>query len=144
MNLSNSPSLKEYQNGIPDKPHDPSANRKVFRIVLLGILIIAAGLAFIAFMRSDSASLLVGKGSLSGQVVDEQGNALNAEVYVIGVDHLVQAGVDGNFTYENIPSGERSLVIAFNGSASEYTVQVQAGTTVNVGKVIFEVVTPTP
>ena len=144
MNLSNSPSLNEYKNGIPDKPSDPSVRGRGFRIILLGLLVIVAGLAFFYFLRSDAAALLAGRGSLTGQVVDKQGNALSVQVFVMGVDRPVQSGPDGSFKYDNIPAGERSLVIAYNGTAAEYSVRVQAGTTVDVGQVVFKVVTPTP
>ncbi len=144
MSLSNSPSLDDYKHGIPDKPRDPVSHRKGFRIILLGLLVIVAGMGLYNFLHTEAASLLAGQGALTGQVVDQQGMPLKAQVFVMGVDRPVQAGADGSFTYTNIPAGERSLVIIFNGTASEYPVQVQAGTTVNVGKVTFTVVTPTP
>jgi hypothetical protein len=143
-NLSSSPSLNEYKNGIPNKPRDPSARRRIFRFILLGLLVIAVGMILSDFLQSDAAALLAGKGSLTGQAVDSQGNALNVTVFVMGVDRPVQVGADGSFKYENIPAGQRSLVLTYNGTAAEYPVQVQAGTTVNVGQLIFKVVTPSP
>jgi hypothetical protein len=144
MSLSNSPSLNEYKNGIPDKPKDHPGRRKAFRIILSAFLVLSAVLLIYSYLQSDAASLLVGKGSLTGQVVDEQGNVLNARVFVMGVDRPVDVRLDGSFTYGNIPAGERSLVIAYNGTAAEYSVLVKAGTTIDVGRLIFKVVTPVP
>jgi len=45
------------------------------------------------------------------------------------VDRAVVVDAEGNFTYESIPAGKRSLVVAYNGVASEYLVRVEAGTT---------------
>jgi hypothetical protein len=144
MNLSNSPSLNDYKNGIPDQQRYSSSHRKIFRIILMGLLVLLAGMSLYYYMKSDAAALLTGKGSFSGLVLDEQGKPLNAQLSVMGVDRLVQAGIDGSFLYENVPAGKRNLVIIYNGTASEYSVQVQAGKIVNLGQVVFKVVTPSP
>lgn len=143
MSLSSSPSLKEYKNGIPTKHRDPDARKKNFRIVVIFLLVIALMLLFFQFFQSDVAALAIGRGTLSGRIVDENGQALSAQVFVFGVDRLVDTGIDGSFIYKNVPAGERSLIITYNGTAQEFVVQAQAGTTVDLGDLSFLVTTPT-
>jgi hypothetical protein len=111
-------------------------------ISLLTILVI--GLGMYNFSKSSSAQLLVGKGRLAGTVVDERGVPLDGEVFVIGVGHAVETAVDGSFELDSIPSGPRSLVVSQYGTAQEYSVEVVAGETQNVGQLQFVRVTPEP
>jgi len=60
------------------------------------------------------------------------------------VDRAVVVDAEGNFTYESIPAGKRSPVVADKGVASEYPVQAEAGTTPNIGQIIFVILTPHP
>ncbi len=142
MSLSSSPKLQEYKDGIPERPKDPSARRKAFRIALLVLLLLVIAAAGIKFAGSQTAMLLVGKGEVKGQVVDEQGRPLAAVVYLFGVDKPVQANENGEFIYEGAPEGLRSLIVTYNGTAQEYTVEVRAGETTEVGKLTFLVATP--
>lgn len=143
MSLSNSPSLQEYKNGIPENKRNPNSRKKTFRLVLLFLLIIALGLLSAQFFQNDIAAMLAGKGTLSGRVVDENGNALSAQVYVFGIDRPENTDAEGYFTYKNVPAGNRSLIIAYNGTAQEFIVQALAGMTVDVGDLSFLVSTPT-
>jgi hypothetical protein len=141
MDLSSSPKLQEYQNGIPDKPKDPAARRKMFRIVLAILFVLVILGAGIKFFTSPTAMLLSSKGEVIGQVVDEQGRPLAAEVYVFGVDQPIQANENGEFTLTG-PAGLRSLIVAYHGTAQEYTVEILAGETTDIGKIAFRVATP--
>jgi hypothetical protein len=142
MSLTNSPSLHEYKDGIPEKPRNPRSPKKTFRIVLLFLLVIALGLLFAQFFQNDVAVLVAGKGTVTGRVIDENGKALSAQVFIFGVDRAVNTDANGNFTYKNIPTGNRSLIIAYNGTAQEFIVQVQTGITVDLGDLPFLVATP--
>jgi hypothetical protein len=144
MSFSNSPSLNDYKQGIPNQPVDPSARKKNFRRILLILFGLAVVFYIYGFVTSNAIDLLTGRGSLTGQVVDQDGNPLISEVYVMGVDRAVLVDANGNFTYESIPAGNRSLVVAHNGAASEYPVRVEAGITQNIGQIIFIIVTPHP
>ncbi|MCS7011153.1 MAG: carboxypeptidase-like regulatory domain-containing protein [Anaerolineales bacterium] len=143
MGLSSSPSLQEYQHGIPEKPKDPAAHRRVYRLILLVLLLITlVGLVF-RFAGSQTVMLLAGRGDVRGQVVDEQGRPLSAEVYLFGVDRPVLADAEGKFLYKGAPAGKRNLIIAFNGTAQELSVEIRAGEVTDVGKIVFLVATPT-
>ena len=143
MSPTSSPSLQEYKDGIPEKRHDPDSRKKIFRIVLLVLLVVALGLLSTHFFGSDLAALMAGKGTLSGRVTDEHGQALTAQVYIFGVDQPVKTAADGSFMYKNAPAGSHNLIIAYHGTAQKYTIQVQPGTTTDLGSLAFKVVTPT-
>lgn len=143
MSLTNSPSLKEYKDGSKQKICRPAPRKQTFRILLLVLLFIALGLLFAQFLQNDMAALLTGKGSISGRIVDENGLALSAQVFVFGVDRPEETDSNGNFTYTNIPAGDRSLIVTYNGAAQEFIVQVQAGSSIDLGNLSFPVATPT-
>ncbi len=142
MGLSNSPSLKDYRNGMPDQPHKPAVRQRIIRITLAVLTVIVAALGVINFMGTDSANLLIGNGNVTGHVVDAKGAPFPGTVYVMGVDRPVLLDAQGGFTYQGVPAGRRNLIVALNGTAQEYPVQVQAGANVDVGQLIFTVVTP--
>jgi hypothetical protein len=144
MKFTNSPSLKEYKDGIPPKQR----NRPVVKLIIHGMiyLLLAAmvALSLYNFSQSSSAQLLTGKGIVTGKVVDERGMPLDGEVFVVGLDREVEIGPDGTFELGGVPSGARSLVVAQHGAAQEYNVEVVAGATQYVGELEFVRVTPEP
>ncbi|MBM3150982.1 MAG: carboxypeptidase regulatory-like domain-containing protein [Chloroflexi bacterium] len=143
MSLTDSPTLKEFEDGIPEPPPSPTPRRKLFRWALAGLAVVTGLLLVAQFSRSDLAMGLAGRGGLTGVIIDENGNALAARVYVFGIDRPVDADADGSFVYSDVPAGLRSLVVAYNGTAQEYPVEVTAGRVVDVGEVRFVVATPT-
>jgi len=143
MSFEESPSLNDYQNGLPENLPDPSVKKRRFRIIL-GILFgISLFLAIANFMQSATASLIMGTGSIQGKVVDGQGSPFAGDVFVIGVDTIVHIAPDGSFFLDRIPSGDQSLVVANLTTGQEHPVKVLAGKTLNIGQVQF-LVTATP
>lgn len=143
MSLTNSPSLKEYKDGTKQKIRRSAPRKQTFRILLFVLLFIALGLLFAQFLQNDVAALITGKGTISGRIVDENGIALSAQVFVFGLDLPVETDSNGNFTYTNIPAGDRSLIVTYNGAAQEFIVQVQAGSSLDLGTLSFLIATPT-
>jgi len=143
MSFEESPSLNEYKAGLPENLPDPSVKKRRIR-VLLGILFgISLLLGIANFLKSDTASFLMGTGSIQGMVVDAQGSPFIGDVFVIGVDQIIHTSPDGSFLLERIPSGDQSLVVANTTTGQEHPVKIVAGQTTNVGRLQF-LVTATP
>jgi hypothetical protein len=135
MPLEDSPSTELYEKGIPAKLPDPQGRRKKFLVtvgVLAGILFI---IALMIFFRSQTASILLGKGAIAGRVVDQSGNPVVAQAMVEGQVDNVSITVDGAFNLERVPAGHQILVIGYQGQGIEVPVQVIAGEVVKVGDI---------
>jgi hypothetical protein len=143
MSFEESPSLDEYKAGLPENLPDPSVKKRRIRL-LLGILFgISLFLGIANFLQSETASFLMGTGSVQGKVVDAQGSPFIGDVFVIGVDKIVRTSSDGSFLLERIPSGDQSLVVANATTGQEHPVRIVAGQTLNIGQLQF-LVTATP
>ena len=145
MTTQNSPSLDDFENGLPDQlPKDKVPARKIiFRILLglsIGLLIILAAANII---KNNSIAVLTGKGNVIGSVVNEYGVPIEAEIFVIGLDIEKKTDAEGSFTLNNLPRGMQSVVVILNDGGVEYPVQVIPGETVDIGKVQI-VTTPDP
>jgi hypothetical protein len=137
MALDSSPSLDDFKDGMPSKLPDQKNKRRRSLILIVVLILIAFALGVVNFLQSDTADIMAGKGSLRGRVVDENGDPVAAQIYILGTDLRGQADDSGQFTVEDIPSGERSLAVAFQGSGFEIPVFVQTGTTADLGEVKF-------
>lgn len=143
MALENSPSLDEFENGIPAKLSDPSARKKRIRSMGLLLLVLLFILFGIGFAQSDASALLSGKGSVSGMAINAQGNPFQGNVYILGTNLESQTNPDGTFKIEGIPAGTRSLVLANEYAGYEFPVVVLAGEDVAIGQIQF-MTTATP
>lgn len=143
MSFENSPSLDEFENGIPKKLSDPSARRN--RVRFLGILFVALLLILmgVSFADSNAADLLAAKGSISGQAIDENGHPFVGDILILGSEVQAKTQADGSFLIEGVPAGARVLVLANAYTGYEFPVQVIAGETVAVGQIQF-IATATP
>jgi len=142
MTLSSSPSLDEYKDGIPPRKRENKIIKWTVRGIIAILSIVLVILAYPSFLSSDAAYLLTGKGSIVGIVIDERNKPLVGEVFIIGNSAEEIIAEDGGFQLNGIPSGSRSLVIAYQGTAVEFPVQVIAGTTVSIGEI--QVIRPAP
>jgi len=137
MALENSPSLKEFEQGIPEKLSDPSTKNKRIRIlilILLGLLILI--LAF-SFAKSDAATLLAGKGSLSGLVLDDDGQPFHGYIFILGTELETQTDAEGRFLIEKVPAGARLLIVANEFAGYEFPAFVIAGENTDLGQLKF-------
>jgi len=134
MSLEDSPTLDDFQDGIPEKLADPGQGRRNARWVILGLLMGLLLLAGLNWLQSQEAGLLTGRGDLRGLVVDEYHRpAAAAEVFLVGSDKIVITGADGRFELNNAPAGEHSLVVAYQNIGQKYPCVVQAGALVDLG-----------
>ena len=137
MAFENSPSLKEFEGGMPEKLSDPSAKKKRFRsaiFVLLGLVILLVGFSF---AQSNAAELLAGKGSLSGLVMDDNNQPFHGYIFILGTELETQTDAEGRFLIENVPAGARLLVVANDFAGYEFPVVVTAGENTDIGQLQF-------
>ena len=137
MALENSPSLDEFEEGIPEKLLDPSAKKKRIRssiFVLLGLVIL---LAVFSFAQSNAAELVAGKGSLSGLVLDDNNQPFQVYIFILGTELETQTNAEGRFLIEKVPAGARILIVANDFAGYEFPVVVIAGETTDIGQLQF-------
>jgi hypothetical protein len=137
MSFEKSPSLDDYKEGLPENRPDLSGGKKRMRIVLGIVFSIALILAIANFWQSETASLIMGTGSVQGIAVDAQGSPFAGDVFVVGVDQIAKAASDGSFLLERIPAGSHTLVVADAAAGWEYPIKIIAGQTTNIGQVKF-------
>lgn len=143
MSFEQSPSLNDYKDGLPEKLSVPPDRKKPVRLALLIFLFLVLILTAANFFKSQTASLLMGEGSVKGRAVDENGSPFIGDVFVIGVDMIIRTASDGYFFLEGVPAGDQYLVVADKFSGYAYPIIIVPGQTTNVGEVIF-LVTATP
>jgi len=76
-----------------------------------------------------AAAIAGGTGAIVGTIRTEQGRpAVDVTVQVIGTDRAAHTGADGRFRLEDVPAGERRIVVQAPGHAAfELPVPVHAG-----------------
>jgi len=136
MSLEDSPTLDDYEDGIPAKLADPGKNKKIARLVILFLLIGLLVLAGLNWLQSQEAGLLTGRGDLRGVVLDLNRQPIQAEVFLVGVDKTALSGPDGRFELKNVPAGAHTLVVAYQSSGQKYPCVVQPGAQVDLGTLL--------
>lgn len=133
MSLENSPSLDEYRHGLPERPPDLSARRR--RWLIIGILTLLTTTSFLlnAFSKSAAFHILTRTGTVTGQVIGPDGNPVKAEVFVPNTNLKTETDKDGNFSLQNVPAGERSIIVAREISGYEFHLTVPTGATLDLG-----------
>ena len=144
MPLENAPIHQhDNQDGIRSDLAHPNKKRRAVRLIILALLVLVAILAAVNFLNSDTAGVMMGKGSLTGQVFNAQGTPLPAEIFILGTDLQAQAAPDGSFTLDGVPEGQRALVAGHDGHGVEVDVSISAGQTTNLGQIrIVTTLTP--
>lgn len=137
MAFENSPSLKEFEEGMPEKLSDPSVKKKRFRsalFVLLGLVILLVGFSF---AQSNAAELLAGRGSLSGLVLDDNNQPFQGYIFILGTELETQTDAEGRFLIQNVPAGARILIVANDFVGYEFPIVVTAGENTDIGQLQF-------
>jgi hypothetical protein len=135
MSLEDSPSLEDFSDDFLSPPPDKADKKKRFSIILVSLVLLIVILLGINFAQSGAYAQLAGKGSLSGYAVNENGEAIAVEIFIFGTDISGLSGSDGYFEIENVPAGERSVIIAFGDIATEEIVTLSSGTNTDLGTV---------
>ena len=138
MHLEDSPTLDLYKDGLPDHLPDPSRKKKIIRIVIIGMMVLSLVLAFFNMAQNGTLATLAGTGNAMGMVYDDQGHAIAANVFVFGADVSAQSDQTGRFELKGIPSGQQVVIVSYRNVGREYTVNITAGQTVNMGEVRFQ------
>ena len=144
MSFNESPSLKDYQDGIPIKQVDPSRRKRITRAILIILVAMSLVLCIRDLIVSGSMNVLLGKGAVGGRVFNQEGAPLAGEVFILGMDQEVKISSDGYFLLEGIPAGYQSVVVAYNGTAEEYPVEIIPGETTDLDEIQFLIVTQMP
>jgi|JFJP01.1.fsa_nt_gi hypothetical protein len=138
MSFEESPSLDLYKDGLPSRLPDPSSKRKRIWAMIIGLAILSVGLAFFNMAQDGTLAILAGTGTAIGTVYDDQGNPIVAEISVFGTTLSTQSDQAGHFKLEGIPAGQQVVVVAYRHSGREYTVNVIAGQTTEMGEARFQ------
>jgi hypothetical protein len=139
MSLKDSPSLQDFSPVMPE-PRPQSQGRKRSWIVIGVLAVIVLAMGTLMFLRSDSGAILRGTGSISGRVMDTQGNLLyDAEVFVGDGQKSTRTDANGNFLLQDVPVGSHVLVAGYQGWGVEHSVTVLAGSTLDAGTLVIEV-----
>ncbi len=130
-----SPSLDTYQQGIPQSLPDPSLKKKRLRVVIILMLVLVAGLSAFSLVRSSTGAAILGRGDIVGQVQGPDRQPVPAEMVILGTDLKNSCQPDGSFRFSDVPAGQVTLVIGWQGQAVEVPALVPAGGQVDVGTI---------
>lgn len=143
MPLENSPSIEIYEQGIPEKTPDPSVKHKRIKIIAVILLVSVLVLGFLSFSSSQAWTILAGKGTVTGKVVEGNGQPVLAEMVILKSKLQNNTLADGTFRFENVPAGDQVLVVGYQGQAVEVRVDIPVGGSVDVGTIkVQSTVTP--
>ena len=139
MSLQDSPSLDDYKDGLPASSSD-SKQKSTLAVVIIGILVsLVVILSLVKFFQSDTAATLLGKGTVTGNAVNEFGNPITVDVFVLGSSVEGKSDVNGYFSLSGVPSGEQSIIVAYGVVGTEVVVDVVAGEETSLGEVVVEI-----
>ncbi len=138
MSLEDSPVIGEkleWDSDASFHEEKPPKGKRTARIVILLLFVMGALLGGINILQSDLASGIAGKGAITGSAVDEMGQAVAVEVFVIGYELESQSDAQGNFRLDGIPAGAQVVVVGYQGVGHEFPVTILPGENVDIGQV---------
>jgi hypothetical protein len=112
--------------------------KKTVRWVLLSLFLVAVILTGINFLANYEAPIQSGTGGVSGQVVNISLTPVPAEVFIVGSNLSAQADDQGQFSMINIPAGEITVIVAYQGQGVEIPVVVTSNETSKLGQIKVE------
>lgn len=133
--MERSPSLEEYKDGMPEKLPDSSGRRRRAWITIAVLAALALAFGVVNLVRSDAFAHLAGVGGVKGVVVDEKGQPLAAEVFVLKSNLEAQADASGYFEIQGVPAGQQTLIIGYLARGVEVPVRVAGGETRDLGRI---------
>jgi hypothetical protein len=133
MKLQDSPKIEDYQEGVPKRKSDNPRSKTIVRLIIGFLTIVIITMTFIAIQNSESFNLFVGVGSISGQVVDHNGQQFSAEVVLAGTDISTVANSQGIFRLDNVPEGTYNIIFLNDSYGWEESVSTTKGQTTDMG-----------
>ena len=112
--------------------------KKTVRWVLLSLFLVAVILTGINFLANYEAPIQSGTGGVSGHVVNISLTPVPAEVFIVGSNLSAQADDKGQFSMINIPAGEITVIVAYQGQGVEIPVVVTSNETSKLGQIKVE------
>ncbi|MCD4673062.1 MAG: carboxypeptidase-like regulatory domain-containing protein [Anaerolineaceae bacterium] len=143
MTLQNSPGFEHVAVDETLEQAPQKENRGGFWGIVAVLVLILLALMFVNYWGDTAFASIRGKGAVSGFVVDEEGNAVKAEILVAGTELQTMTDEAGRFQLNDIPEGQRLLVVGYDLMGWEYPVTVIAGQTLDLGKIsVVTTITP--
>jgi hypothetical protein len=139
MSFDESPSLDQFQNGMPENLPNPNERAKKFRILLLVTALIVALIGFSVVLKDTHAlENLTATGVVRGRVVDENGQPFHGRIFILGTQLISKTDANGNFELSRVPAGERTLIVADDLIGRDFPIQVTAASELQMGEIRFE------
>jgi hypothetical protein len=139
MGFQESPSLEDFSNGLHSELPDPSKKRKGIWSIIAVLSLIVIVLLVITFFRSGGAAVVAGTGTITGIVLGEQNQPVEAEIIVLGTEIEGMANSEGYFEISNIPAGHRSVAVIYEASGWDFPTKVNPGQVTHMGELRFTV-----
>jgi len=137
MPFENSPSLDAYKNGMPERPRRSSTEHRRVWLVIAVLSVVVVLLLGVNLWDAPAVTHLRGTGTVTGQVVNERGDPIQAEIFVLKTALDAQTDDQGYFTLKQVPAGEQILVIAYLGVGREVRTVVASDTVTDLGRIQF-------
>lgn len=137
MSLNNSPSFESLSTGTEDATK--RGKRRIW-ILIAALFVVVLILGAVNLLQSDVGKGLLVNGSISGRVVDGNGDVLQeAEAFIEGGNISTFTDANGRFLLENVPSREHNLVVGYQGVGVQKIVVVNAGVVLDTGTITIDV-----
>ena len=135
MPLEESPSLNNYKQGLPIEKHRPRNQRKIAWTFIVFLSIITLSLALVLHLKNQPVEIFIGSGTITGEVVGERNQPVEAKIVILGTEIEGESNLEGYFEIQNVPAGNQSVVILYQGSGWEYLTTITPGQVTNIGKI---------
>jgi hypothetical protein len=120
---------------IPPPPPSPWKKRARIAIIALAALVVILLLVQVGSTVMSTTGIGGGSGVVTGQVLTDSGQPVEAELIIEFTEVSVFAGSDGRFELREVPSGPQILLVGYQGMGVEYPILVQSDQTTDVGVV---------
>ena len=135
MPLVDSPDLEDYSEGIKTQAKEPKSRTGSVRLFIGILAVVLIILGILNYTQSHHLALVTGRGTLTGLVLNEKGDGVPAEITVFGTNIKGRADENGMFTISNVPKGNPTLTIGYEGQAVQHSFALSAGEILDIGTI---------
>jgi hypothetical protein len=124
-----------------DEPKLEKPKKKLVRpttLVIAVLLVSLVGLGVLYLTKLSPSTRFAGVGDVSGFIENTRNTPVSAEIFVLNQNISTTSGTDGQFTLSNVPGGDQTLIVAYQGMGKEVPVTVRVGLVLSVGTIIVE------